>query len=91
MKTIKFSHDTVLVEQLVLDHRSNLLLNIYQVGRKFGFRYITSHKHSDGGKIDPLCDSDNFSWGYGVFDSPHQALEIAHDYYLNHGYHKLLK
>lgn len=91
MRTIKFSDDTVLVEQLVLDHRSNLLLNIYQVGHKFGFRYLVSDKDAPSGRIDPLCESDNFSWGYGVFDSPVQAQEIAHDYYLTHGYHKLLK
>lgn len=91
MRTIKFSEDTVLVEQLVLDHKSNLLLNIYQVGQKFGFRYLTSNKDSFYGRIDPLNNSENFSWGYGFFDSPVQAHEIAHDYYLTHGIHKVIK
>lgn len=86
MKTIRFSEDTILVEQLVLDHRANLLLNIYQMGKKFSFRYVQSDKDSFLGRIDPLNDSDNYSWGYGTFDSPDQAVASAHDYYLNHGY-----
>lgn len=89
MKTVKFSEDTVLVEQLVLDYKADIILNIYQVGKKFGFRFLASNKDSLIGRIDPLNLSDNFSWGYGYFDSPDQAQAVAHEYYLTHGIHQL--
>lgn len=91
MKTTKFPQDTFLVDQYILDFKTNLLLNIYQIGSKYGFRYLTSNKELENGKYDPICESDNYSWGYGLFDSPSQAQEIAHDYYLTHGIHKILQ
>ena len=79
MKTTKFSAYTVLIDQQILDYRTNLLVNIYQIGNKFGFRYLTSSKDVDSGKIDPISDSDDYSWGYGLFDSlvkPKKLLRI---------------
>jgi hypothetical protein len=77
------------VEQLVLDYKADILLNIYQVGKKFGFRFLASNKESYTGRIDPLNHSENFSWGYGYFDSPDHAQSVAHEYYLTHGIHQL--
>ena len=91
MKTTKFPQDTLLIDQCILDFKADLLLNIYQIGAKFGFRYLKSDKDTDSGRYDPICESDNYSWGYGLYDSPSQAQEIAHDYYLTHGIHKILQ
>ncbi len=84
MKSTKFPEETILISQSILDFKNNLLLNIYQIGDKYGFRYLTSY-NSIVGKIDPISQSDNYSWGYGLFDSPEQAHSMAQDYYLTHG------
>lgn len=78
MKTSKFSDKTLLVDQIIIDYNKNILINLYNDGDRFFFRFICSQLCK---LIDPVNNSKTNDWGYGGFASPEEAVDNAQSIY----------
>jgi len=65
--------------QDIINFIDNIMVRIYHTPKGFCFRYVTNQDFSE---YDPIHKESPFTWAYGPFNSPDEAMDVAKDKYL---------